>query len=115
MLSLPEGMGPNKDSTGNQFYVADSQSGLTLPMDNSGTATASVQFGIQPLGAFTVTPTPPIAIEPNIRALPRLSSASADTACPALTAGSATFLYSGPVCRPFQFPKITIQSCAGAF
>jgi len=115
MLSLPEGMGPNKDSTGNQFYVADSQSGLTLPMDNSGTATASVQFGIQPLGAFTVTPTPPIAIEPNIRALPRLSSASADAACPALTAGSATFLYSGPVCRPFQFPKITIQSCAGAF
>jgi hypothetical protein len=115
MLSLPQGLGPNKDSTGNQFYAADSQSGLTLPMDNMGTATASVQFGTQPPGVFSFSPAPPIAVEPNIRALPRLESAGSDATCPALTAGSATFLYTGPVCRPFQFPQVTIQSCVGAF
>ncbi len=115
MLSLAQGLGPNKDAMGNQFYVADSQSGFTLPMDNDGTGTATVQFGIQPSGAFTFSPAPPISVEPNIRALPRLSSAGSDATCPSLTSGSATFLYSGPVCRPFPFTQVSIQSCVGTF
>jgi hypothetical protein len=115
MLSLPEGLGPDKDSSGNQFYTADSLSGLTLPMNNSGTAAASVQFGIQPTGAFSFSPTPPISVQPNIEALPRLTSASTDATCPSLTPGSVTFLYSGPVCRPFPFNQVTIQSCVGTF
>ncbi len=115
MLSLPQGLGPNKDAMGNQFYAADSQSGLTLPMDNSGTATATVQFGAQPAAAFSFSPAPPISVEPNLRALPRLSSTASDATCPTLTSGSVTFLYSGPVCRPFQFPQVSIQSCTGAF
>ncbi len=115
MLSLPQGLGPNKDAMGNQFYAADSQSGLTLPMDNGGTATATVQFGVQPTGAFSFSPAPPISVEPNIRALPRLTSAGSDATCPSLTSGSATFLYSGPVCRPFSAAQVTIQSCVGTF
>jgi hypothetical protein len=115
MLSLPQGLGANKDAMGNPFYAADSQSGLTLPMDNIGTATATVQFGIQPSGAFSFSPAPPISVEPNIRALPRLTSSSSDATCPSLTSGSATFLYSGPVCRPFPFPQVAIQSCVGTF
>ncbi len=115
MLSLPQGSGPNKDAMGNQFYVADSQSGFTLPMDNGGNGTATVQFGVQPSGAFTFSPAPPISVEPNIRALPRLISASSDATCPSLTSGSATFLYSGPVCRPFPVTQVNIQSCVGTF
>jgi hypothetical protein len=115
MLSLPQGLGPNKDAMGNPFYVADSQSGFTLPMDNSGTGTATVQFGVQPNNAFSFSPTPPVAVEPNIRALPRLISSGSDATCPSLTSGSATFLYSGPVCRPFPFAQVSIQSCVGTF
>jgi hypothetical protein len=115
MLSLPQGPGPNRDSMGNQFYPADSVSGLTLPIDNAGTATANVQFGVQPSGAFSFSPAPPIPVEPNIRALPRLVSSGSDATCPSLTSGSATFLYSGPVCRPFPFAQVSIQSCAGTF
>jgi hypothetical protein len=115
MLSLPQGLGPNKDGANNQFYAADSQSGFTLPMDNSGTATAMLQFGIQPSGAFSFSPAPPVSVEPNIRALPRLASSGSDTTCPSLTSGSATFLYSGPVCRPFPFAQVSIQSCVGTF
>ncbi len=70
MLSLPAGLGPERDTMGNQFYAADSESGLTLPMDNGGTATATVQFGVQPSGAFSFSPAPPISVEPSIRALP---------------------------------------------
>lgn len=115
MLALPQGLGPNNDGAGHQFYAADGQSGFTLPMDNTGTATAMVQFGIQPSAAFSFSPAPPISVEPNIRALPRLISSSSDATCPSLTSGSATFLYSGPVCRPFPFAQVSIQSCVGTF
>lgn len=115
MLTLPQGLGPNKDAMGNAFYAADSQSGLLLPMANQGTGTASVQFGAQPAAAFSFSPAPPIAVEPNIEALPRLVSTASDATCPALTSGSVTFLYSGPVCRPFQFPQVSVQSCVGTF
>jgi hypothetical protein len=100
---------------GNAFYAADSNSGLDLPMDNAGTATASVQFGVQPAGAFSFSPAPPTAVQPGIRALPRLVSGATDATCPALTTGSATFLYSGPVCRPFPLAQVSIESCVGSF
>jgi hypothetical protein len=115
MLSLPQGLGPNKDSTGNPFYAADSQSGLTLPLANAGTATASVAFGLQPPGAFSFSPAPPVPVVPGITALPRLTSASTDATCPTTTPGSVTFLYSGPVCQPIPVSQVTIQSCVGTF
>jgi P pilus assembly chaperone PapD len=115
MLSLPQGAGPNHDAMGNAFYAADSNSGLDLPMDNAGTATASVQFGVQPAGAFSFSPAPPTAVQPGIRALPRLVSGATDATCPALTTGSATFLYSGPVCRPFPLAQVSIECCVGSF
>ena len=115
VLSLPEGLGPNRDSSGASFYAADTQSGLTLPIANSGTATASVDFGVQPAGAFSLSPAPPVSVVPGITALPRLTSASSDATCPATTSGSVTFLYSGPVCRPIPVSQVTIQSCVGTF
>jgi hypothetical protein len=115
VLSLPQGGGSNHDAVGNPFYAADTESGLTLPMDNTGTATATVTFGSQPTTAFTFSPAPPISVQPGIEALPRLTSTSSDATCPALTSGSVTFLYSGPVCRPFQLPQVTIQSCVGTY
>ncbi len=115
MLSLPEGLGPDRDTSGNLFYPADSQSGFTLPIANSGTASASVSFGIQPTGAFTFSPSPPVTVVPGITALPRLASAASSAACPAATTGSATFLYSGPVCRPIPFTQVSIDSCVGTF
>jgi hypothetical protein len=115
MLSLPLGQGQQQDSMGNHFYVADSQSGFEFPMSNTGTASASVSFGAQPVGAFDFSPASPIVVQPGITALPRLSSTSSDATCPALTSGSVTFLYSGPVCQPFQFSQVSIQSCAGTY
>ena len=115
VLSLPQGGGSNRDTMGNTFYAADSASGLALPMDNTGTAAATVSFGVQPTNAFTFSPAPPISVQPGIEALPRLSSTNSDATCPARTSGSVTFLYSGPVCRPFQLPQVNIQSCVGTF
>ena len=115
VLSLPQGTGPSTDSMGNAFYPADSTSGFALPMDNSGTAAATVDFTIQPVGAWTFSPTPPISVLPGIRALPQLNAASSDPACPNATSGQVTFLYSGPVCQPFQVPKVAVHSCSGTF
>jgi hypothetical protein len=115
VLSLPEGLGPNKDAQGNAFYPADSQSGFTLPIANAGTGSASVSFGLQPAGAFSFSPAPPVSVLPGITALPRLMSAATDATCPATTPGSVTFLYSGPVCRPIPVSQVTIQSCVGTF
>jgi hypothetical protein len=115
MLSLPQGQGPNKDTGGNSFYPADSTSGFVLPMDNAGTASAQVSFGFQPSGFVSISPAPPITVEPGITALPRLVAAGAAATCPAVTSSTVTFLYSGPVCRPFPFSQVSIQSCTGAF
>jgi hypothetical protein len=84
-------------------------------MDNTGTGTATVSFGMQPTGAFSFSPAPPITVEPGILAYPVLSSANSDATCPALTPGSVTFLYSGPVCQPFQFSQVNVESCVGTY
>ena len=115
ILSLPQGAGPNRDAMGNAFYVADTGSGFELPMANAGTGSAAVSFGVQPAGAFSFSPAAPITVQPGITALPRLVSSGSDAACPALTPGSVTFLYSGPVCQPFPVSSVSIQSCTGTF
>ncbi len=115
VLSLPEGLGTNTDSNGALFYPADSQSGFALPMVNTGTGTATVSFGVQPTGAFSFSPSPPITVEPGIRALPVLTSGASDAKCPSLTSGSVTFLYSGPVCQPFPYSQVKIESCVGTY
>jgi hypothetical protein len=116
VLSLPEGAGPN----GNSFYPADSTGGFTLPMSNSGTASATVSFAIQPSGAFAFSPSPPIQVIPGIGATPGLVSTPASAACPTTTNGTATFVYAGPVCQPFHtgdvaYPMVNVRACQGAF
>ena len=97
------------------FYPADTMSGFALPMDNSGTAAANVDFTIQPANALTVSPVPPISVVPGIRALPQLNSTGSAATCPGTTNGVVTFVYSGPVCQPFQVPKVSVHSCSGTF
>lgn len=114
VLSLPEGAGPNASTHGN-FYVADSTSGFTFPMSNSGTATASVSLAIQPAGGFSIEPAPPVAVLPGITSLPEFVSGASAPACPTTISGSATFVYSGPVCQPFPLGSISVLSCSGTY
>jgi hypothetical protein len=115
VLSLPQGGGPFTDGEGQSFYAADSTSGYPLPMDNGGSASASVSFALQPSGAFEIQPTAPITVLPNVSALPSLVSTSSSSVCPATTSGTATFVYSGPVCQPFRLSTVTVYSCAGTY
>jgi hypothetical protein len=115
VLSLPQGLGPNTDGMGNAFYPADTTSGFTLPMANSGTAAASVTFAINPAGVFAFSPAPPVQVVTGGPTAPQLTSSTSNATCPATTSGTATFFYSGPVCRPFQFPTVTVDSCVGTF
>jgi hypothetical protein len=115
MFSLPLGPGNRTDSSGNAFYPADTESEFTLPIVNSGTGTASVNFTIAPTGAFSVSPTPPFSVVPGVEAFPILNASTSDAVCPALTPGTATFFYSGPVCQPFPFTQVKIESCVGAY
>ena len=111
VLSLPQGLGPDTDGVGNPFYPADTASGFTIPMSNSGTAAATVTFAIDPVDTFSFSPVPPIQVVPGVPTAPQLSSSVANGACPSTTTGTATFFYSGPVCQPFQFPSVTVDSC----
>lgn len=115
VFSLPEGAGTHTDGQGRVFYPADSTSGFLLPLANSGTATASVDFAIAPFGAFTLSPAPPIQVIPGIGAAPELVSSGSSPSCPSVTVGTATFIYSGAVCQPFPFPSVTVESCIGSF
>jgi hypothetical protein len=115
VLSLPQGLGPNTDGMGNPFYPADTTSGFTIPMANSGTAAASVTFAINPVDVFAFSPAPPIQVVTGGQTAPQLTSSGANATCPATTSGTATFFYSGPVCQPFQFPTVTVDSCVGTF
>jgi hypothetical protein len=107
VLSLgPGGAGP---------YKADSTGAFNLPMSNSGTGTAVIDFATQPAGAFSVAPSP-VSVLPNIQAQPQLLSAVGSAACPATTMGTATFQYSSssPICQPFAVPSVSVVSCVGA-
>ncbi len=106
VLSLPNGAGP---------YKADTMSGHTLAMSNSNaaTATATVDFLIQPSGAVSLTPPPPVSVAPSVLASPVLTSASSAPACPTTTNSTLTFMYTGPVCQPFEPASVTVSSCVG--
>ena len=112
VLSLPQGAGPFEVS-GSAVYVADSTSGFPLSIANTGTASATVNFGIQPSGAFSFLPAPPVNVLPGIPALPELVSGPSAPACPTTASGSATFNYGGPVCQPLPLSSVTIDSCSG--
>jgi hypothetical protein len=114
VLKLPLGAGPNVDAQGNAFYVADTLSGFTLPMANAGNATATIAIGVEPAGAFTLSPAP-LDVLPGITVAPVLTSASANGTCPTLTAGRATFVYSGAICQPFPFSSVSVRSCVGTY
>jgi hypothetical protein len=113
VLSLPEGAGPSTNGLGSAFYPADSL-GESLPMANTGTASASVDFAMQPVGVVQFSPASPFQIIPGIRSTPALSSTAAAATCPTTTAATLTFIYSGPVCQPFQLPSVTVEACVGA-
>ena len=96
VLSLPEGAGPATDGLGNPYYPADTASGALFPMANGGTAAATVDFAMQPLGVVAFSPAAPFQIIPGIPSTPALGSTSAAAACPATTTGKLTFVYSRP-------------------
>jgi hypothetical protein len=104
VLSLPQGAGP---------YTADSTGAFTLPMVNTGTAPANVNFGIVPFGALQFSPAPPVTVGPGIGATPGLVASSSDAVCPATTTVMATFAYSGPVCQPFSVNQVSVGACFG--
>jgi len=114
VLRLPKGAGPNTDSQGS-FYVADGTSGFPLPMVNMGTASAEVSLALQPTGSFSVQPMSPIAVLPNITALPELTGGASAPACPTTSSDTATFVYSGPVCQPFPLASVNVRSCLGTY
>jgi hypothetical protein len=114
VLSLPQGAGPF-GAPGSSFYVADSTSGLALSLSNTGTAAATVNFAIQPSGAFSILPTPPVNVLPGIPALPELVSAATAPACQTTSTGTATFAYGGPVCQPLPFVSVNVDSCFGTY
>jgi hypothetical protein len=116
VLALPDGTGPN----GQGFYVADTTSGATVGIDNTGNEAASVAFSISPAGAFSVQPSPPITVIPGVRALPSLVGGASFPACPQSAAGvaanaMATFVYSGPVCQPLPLGSIAVFACKGTY
>jgi hypothetical protein len=112
VLSLPEGAGTTSDGAGGFFYAVGS-AGTTLPMQNSGTAPATVDFAVQPAGLVTFSPAAPFQVLPGIRAMPSLGAAASAPACPSTANGTLTFVYSGPVCQPFPLPSIAVHTCVG--
>jgi hypothetical protein len=116
VLSLPTGY-TRTDAMGRAYYPADGTGDFTLPILNTGTESVSLTYGIQPTGAFSVSPTPtpiiPASPSPNPTA-PVLTAGSGDPSCSALmlTVGSAEFFYDGPVCQPLP-QSVLVESCSG--
>jgi hypothetical protein len=115
VLSLPSGAGTRLDQAGAHYYPADSTDGYLLPMANTGTSSATVDFAIAPVGSFSFSPAGSIQIIPGIGATPVLVGLDLDPVCPAVTIGTATFFYSGPVCQPFPLSQVKIEACFGTF
>jgi len=113
VLSLIQGAGPY-GAPGSNFYAADSTSGFPLGISNTGTAAATVNFGIQSPGAFNLAPAP-VQVLPGIPALPELVSGASAPTCPTTSSGTATFAYSGPVCQPLPFASVEVESCSGTY
>ena len=115
VLSLPQAGGPLTDAWGQAFYIADSTSGSTLPMDNSGTVSVTVDFALQPSGRSRFSQSHPSQYCRTREHCAALVSTGVTTSCPTTTNGTATFVYSGPVCQPFPVQSVNIHSCAGTY
>jgi hypothetical protein len=113
VLSLPQGAGPFV-AMGTDFYAADTTSGFPLQISNTGTATATLQFVEQPTGAFSLVPAQ-VQVIPGIPAAPELVASASSPACPTTNNGTASFVYSGPVCQPLPLASVAVDSCAGTF
>jgi len=115
VLSLPQGAGPDADAQGVSFYPADSSGTLVLPMENDGTATASVAFQVEPIDALFASAPAPFALLPGVSVAPGLVAGSTAATCPDATSATLAFVYSGPVCQPFPFASVHVRACTGAF
>jgi hypothetical protein len=113
VLSLREGQGPSVDANSVRYYPADTVDGFTLPMDNTGTTTASVGFAVAPTSAVDFGPTEPIQVMPGIGAAPILTASASAVPCPATTPATVAFVYAGPVCQPFAFAQVRVEACVG--
>jgi hypothetical protein len=102
VFALPNGAGP---------YKADTTTGYSLAISNSGNATANVNLNVQPAGSLAFSPAPPIQVSPGIPIAPVMTAASSDPACPGATISTVTFSYMGPVCQPL--PNVTVHACLG--
>jgi hypothetical protein len=118
VLSLPTGH-TRTDGMGHAYYPADGTGDFTLPILNTGTESVSLTYGIQPTGAFSIspTPTPIIPASPSSNpTAPVLTAGSGNPSCSASplmwTVGSAEFFYDGPVCQPLP-PSVVVESCSG--
>ncbi len=114
VLSLPQGAGADADGLA-RFYPADSSGAFTLPIQNDGTAAASVSLVASPGDVLTISPAAPFAVLPAISTAASLTSTDVATACPGTTNATVTFFYSGPVCQPIAFPSVNVRACSGAF
>ena len=114
VLALPLGAGPDRDASGNSFYVTDAVNGYALPMANSGTKAAAVAFAVQPAGALTSGPAGASTVPAAGSVATQLWGTPSDVSCPGNTPAALTFIYSGPVCQPFVAPSVTVRACSGS-
>jgi hypothetical protein len=113
VFTLPQGAGPQSDAEG-AYYLADSSGAFVLPMENGGTATATVSFAVSPASAASVAPSSPLAVAPGGQVSPQLIAGPSAPACPTTATATLTFFYSGPVCQPFPFSSVKVHACSGA-
>jgi hypothetical protein len=123
VLSLPPGFTRTDKATNQIYYPADSTGALALPLLNTGTEPVSITYSSQPTGAFSISPMPPIVINPGTSTSAptalSLVAGSTDPSCTASpfapTVGSASlFIVSGAVCQPLPGP-VVVESCSGTF
>lgn len=126
VFSLPAGY-TRVDDMGNPYYPADSTGEFSLPMRNSGTASAYVTLVAQPSENLSISPMPPIEVLASGVVSPLLTSTSYDVDCssgsdagadagsPAVTPTTVSFSYAGPVCQPFPVASVTVGACSGTF
>jgi hypothetical protein len=127
-------VGPPPNTINSQrFYVADSTSGLLLPIYNTGNEAATVLLGIPPDGDYTVLPGSPISVPSRVGVPPQpaatpvlVSTSGAPNCATQLTPTTTiTLVASGPgVCQPLvnpvdggAGPNVTLHllACSGSF
>jgi hypothetical protein len=118
VLSLPSGH-TRTDAMGHVYYPADSMGDFTLPILNTGNESVSLTYGVQPTGAFSISPTP-TPIPPSAPSSPTAPVLTAATGtnpmCSAsplvLTVGTLQLLPGGAVCQPLP-ASVTVEACDG--